>query len=277
MLIVREHVIEERTRALGADTVFSVAPIADGGRVAQMHIDLEVTALTDITLLQHSAYTMSGYIIEIPDPDTPEDDPNTYWDRQVPKTGGYGDTVDLSIDTPGDTGLTDEAGKINITELMGGFVPVQFFERNKILHESDPLSVVTGADAWRGKDRIITTMNRPLRAARPSALMFAIGAPDWGTSYDDWDDSANEEQQWIPTNDTDWEALRRPQWVINTWVDQALGMTLRAPADPIKQLFRFAEQIHVHNDNSYADMHFQVAGKITYHYVSPDSEIQVIT
>jgi hypothetical protein len=275
MLVIREHIVQKTAPTMDTDWVFSFIPIPDGGKVAQIHMDVQVTAVEDLALIKSCMYTMSGYLIEIPDPDTPEGDPNTYWDRQVPKTGAYGDVIDLSIDTPADQGLTDSPGKLNVTELMSGFSPVQVFERNKILHSTDPLAAQTGADLWRPTDRIITTINTPIRATRPSVLMFAFGSPNLGSGYDSF--TGSHEQQWIPLIDSDWEALRRPKWVLNNWVDQAMGLVAAGTYEPIKQLFRMAEQIHVWTDGNIAEPLFDVNGKVTYHYVSPDAEITVIT
>lgn len=261
MQINRRHITEVEVTA-GSDTVFCFTALAPKNTVTGHWLDYLVVGLEDLLFTEACSYSVRGYLFELDDPDTEVANPNTVWDRLVPKDSDFGSTLDYDTGA-GDSDPFEQPGMINIEELFAGYLPELVFDRTEILHAMSPGSVVTGSTTWKPMSRIRSHMKRNLRVQNPSVLMYAISSPVWGTGYDTYDAGANDRQQWVPENIVDWTVLTEPEDFVKDWMRQAMGITTSINQETIKQLYRSVEQIHVMDDGAFEDTSFRIIGKHT--------------
>lgn len=196
MNFIRKTLAQQIT-TIATDDVVAGTPIPAGGKLNQVHMQMDVIepAGNALGINQAVMYGVAGYVVPTPDPDTSL----TYqdaWDEIVPKAEAHG--TDLDIDTgTADTDPEFEPGFYKPSQFydMMGLAPRRFFQRRKLLTyaEMGPTVGSAAIDTWNAADHFTTRMHPRIHAGMPSFGMIGFSSPDLlTTSATIWTTPASE-------------------------------------------------------------------------------------
>lgn len=173
------HVVVAAT----TDRVLVAYPLPKGCTLNRIHLRSSVVGPEAMTIIQACMYGISGFVVPILDPDTP-DSVDDIWDFLVPKDIGEGAGV-FDLDTSvSDTTPEFNFGEPDMTGIFGvaNNEPIEIFRRRKLLTVANSvtgLQVITAAsDEYLPTDFFTTTIKKSVRAGRHSFILIGFSSPD---------------------------------------------------------------------------------------------------
>lgn len=258
------------------DTVFGWAPLAAGSVLTGIWLDFAITGDNAVNWNQAQFITTDIYVVRVPDPDNPPADPNTLWDEMIPKTAGYGATIEMDTETTALTVPTTSPGDgFKLDNLFGGYKPLRIFEQLKMIHAMSPGCVPVSATQYKPMAHLKTQIRRQVRVSEPSVVLCAFGAPDFnGADYNAFTGGTNGRQEWIPTTAGLWMALQELELVHNQMKLAVMGYqgystppstTEFDPVTALEELFRRTlEQIYEEDAGRWVDQTYEAIGQSTF-------------
>lgn len=207
-VIVNRKVYAERDIVASTDRVFAWAPIPAGGAFLGATVEGSIIGVESSSTLGAMVYGLSGYVVPIRDPDTPDADPDIAWDLMVPKDETIDeDTLDFDWGTSQDATPAQTIGNPNINMLLGmqGGVQKLFRMERIISFANSPTGFIAGTpDAYFPTDTFRFRVKQTARVKTPSAVLFAVSAGAAGVATGFTGDT----QGWVPTSENEWRNLR---------------------------------------------------------------------
>lgn len=174
--------------AATTDRVVVQYPLPKGCTLRRVFLECHVLGPATLTLTQTVLYGVSGFVVPILDPDTP-DSVDDIWDIMVPKdVANAAGVFDLDQVTA-DVGAEFELGEPDLTGIFGvaNNEPIEIFRRRKMITVANNPTGFTrqdgAADTWLATDFFSTTIKRRVMAARHSYVLIGFSAP--GTANTD--------------------------------------------------------------------------------------------
>lgn len=182
MQVISRQLIH-RSVAANSDQVIAFLPMPPGSKINNIWFEAAIIASASQGVKDTAFYGMSGAVVHIDDPDTPEawDDA---WDGQVGKDKGvgYGSAIG-ELDTVGsDSNPEFEIGLIDIDSLMGLDLTgeVEFLRRRKMVSfPGNPLGF-NGTSTYWPCDHVKMHIRGGTKVDRPSGAMIALSSPEMG-------------------------------------------------------------------------------------------------
>lgn len=260
-------VADQLTDELQDDFVIGWCPLPAGSTLNAVWMKVLAHTTTVNGQAVSSPVGMTGYILPVPDPDDPEVDPNTLWDKVVPKVQELDSTM-LDLDT----GSADVDGVIGFTEIdIESILDVtgirRIFEWKDVLALNSPgvvADVVSGQyyPAFRKEGWI----RRSYRVAVPSVALFAFTAIELP---DDLNGFTGVMQEWAPDSAKNWIHLGRMRNTLEKALDYALGDTGGGIAT-LESVVRFLKQAYLQNDDTIQSKAWELVSRFTYDVTFPD-------
>ncbi len=260
--VIADQTVDE----LQDDFVIGWCPLPAGSTLNAIHMEVQARATTVGGPNSSTPFGMTGYILAIPDPDDPEVNPNTLWDKVVPKVQEL-DSSMLDLDT----GSADTDGVIGFTEIdLAGIIdvggPKRIYEHKQVSTNVSPSSimdVVSGQyfPAMYKKGWI----RRSYRVAVPSVVLFAVTSVELP---DDLDSFTGVMQEWAPDTAKNWVHLGRMRNTLEKALDYAMGDA--GEIANLESVVRFLKQAYMQVDDQVASKAWYVTSQFTYDVTFPD-------
>lgn len=183
------------------DEVVADYPLPAGCTLQNVALGMKMIGPDDTLVTSGVMYGVAGYVVPMLDPEGGVA-VDTIWDQLVPKDVAEGAGVfDL------DTGATDTTpefnwGEVDWTQVFGvaGNSPVEIFRRRKLITFADVavgyFRVDSAPDLYVPLDRFQTMINRRVRAAKHSYVLFGFSSPDLTQTSATLPTTINE-QEWV--------------------------------------------------------------------------------
>lgn len=204
MQITRRQLVAGQVAA-NSDKVIAWTPVPGEGRFEQLWADIDVSSSTRRYITQAAMYGVSGYMVQMDDPDT-TDTIEDLWDRMIPKPLVLSSaTYDMDIVPGGGTGaLTGstipayEPGEVDVIALVDNDADGirEWYRREKMVTFSEkPLAFETD-ETYTPTDRFKVRVTGGLNASRASYMLLGISSPNLDMTDVDSDLNTLTEQEW---------------------------------------------------------------------------------
>ncbi len=282
--------LAKRVLAANKDNVIGWAPIPAGGSLKHMWLNLHLMApLQDWDIA--AAYALAGYVLPVFDSDGLPTDPDTFWDRLVPKDVAMGadwgeDIIDTDAITTADGAPFLDWLKIQANQLFGGgmagikpiFEPRMGF--TSFAEASKGFSTEGAADQYHPSKTIRFDSGRDIFCEDNSVALIAIANPE--ATAKDWTDDDGE---WAPNQDHEWTGL---QFLEDTLIDaskRAVGLDESADAgatefgdEQMMSVYRALEQAYIDPTTDFPSVLWSAFCQTTFAIQVPGSrDVGIIT
>lgn len=212
------------------DNVIAFVPMPPGTRLNNVWLDVSVLAMASFNLASACMYGVSGFVVDIDDPDA-STDYDAIWDRMIEKDVNEGHDI-LSIDTGSSETLTPyfDVGKLDLfaifgTDLIGN---MQIFQKRELLtYAKRPIGYDPSNDTYFPQDAFKIHIKGGPKVSRPSVAMFGFSSPGMAntTAISSHNLGATPtEQQWLLTMYSD-------VFIYDMW-KHLIGVTPSSTTDP---------------------------------------------
>ncbi len=239
------------------DMVIAWAPIPAGGTLKHMWIKVHAIGPA-LSVLSAAPYSLAGYLLPVFDSNSIGTDPDTFWDKVVPKDVASGtDIIDIEASAQDEAGILDWL-TIQANKIFGGgmagiqplFAPqmgfTSFADVGKGFIDATP---DTYYPTWMKRFEV----ERNVEARDNSVALIVVGQPSANSSS--WTDDRDE---WAPNEDHEWTYL---QYLADTILDaskravavdhQDTGGTTQFGDEAMDVLFRSLEQVYIQNGTGF--------------------------
>lgn len=163
----------------GTDQVVAFVPLPPGTRLNNVWLDVSVRAIDAMTIDSAVVYGMSGFVVDVEDPDTSQNY-DAIWDMMIAKDVPEGFNI-LSIDTAtADLQPEFEPGQLDLFQVFGDNLlgNMQIYQRRELLtYPKRPVGYDASNDTWFPMDAFKIHIKNGPRVSRPSVAMFGITSP----------------------------------------------------------------------------------------------------
>lgn len=173
---VFRRVASQRLVGDTTDLVISHCPLPAGSKLNAVHLDVQLIGAL-ATILIGPAYGLSGFVVPVPEPDTPLSI-DTLWDNVIPKdlalgVGSEDLDTESAVTTPEyEMGLVEPGAIID-----GGTRPIEIFRRRKTITCARSRWAIADNTSFRPTDEFTSKINRRVRVSVPSMVLFAVSSP----------------------------------------------------------------------------------------------------
>lgn len=194
--------MSQRLVAVTTDQVVSEFPLPKGCTLNDIWMRMSLVGAEDASILTAQPYGIAGFVIPVPDPDTPVG-LELFWDRLVPKDQALAAGV-FDIDTLGsDSDSEYELGQPEWTAVFGnvGNRPLEIFRRRRLITFPDaPLGHLAGTpDTYVPTDLFSTHIKKDVTAGEHSHILFGVSSPATTTTTSTLGSTLTDIEQYIMT------------------------------------------------------------------------------
>lgn len=247
------------------DETIAFCPLPTGAKLNNTWLDISVISDTAVAVKKWVFYGISGYVVEIDDPQTATT-LNTIWDNTISKDTSYHGALDAVDLEPGAEGQPEfEPGFFDLEELLGtdNQSNVEVFKRRKNINFAknqtgwDPGSGGT----WRPTDTFTTHLKGGPKVDRMSYLLFGFSAPHL-------DNRSTPEPAVIP--ESSWFILQFLDMFLEEMVKIAVGLASDTAADSAGTIIDFLEYASIEPDDDLLfETNWQVYSAVTFDVTMP--------
>lgn len=244
------------------DSVIGWATLPSGARLNGIWYKIKALAMSDVAVEKAVTLGITAYIFPLTDPDTQDADPNTTWDRLVPKAQVM-DTTMVDLDT---AGAQDDATfawtQLNFNEMFEIAMPKKLFDWHDLVTVLDPPSFLPGTtDKYRPAIMKSGRIKSKYFSRTPSVVMFAASNTEWP---DDLNVFTGALQEWSPDTAEKWAMLQYPELLIEEAYKAGVGMTTSDTTVQLLLLVEWLKQVYSDNTDQVNSQSMNFFSRFTY-------------
>lgn len=257
------------------DETIGFVPLPTGSKLNNTWMDVSVISGGVVSHKSPAFYGISGYVLEIQDPDT-ADTLNDIWDQQVPKetssmavpldfdlnTAVGGSPIEIAVGEP-----ESQPGYFNLEELLqtDNRGNIEVFKRRKMLtFAKNPTGFNADALTWIPTDHFQTHLRGGPRVEAMSYLIFGFSNPAM-------DNRSTAEPTTI--SELDWFILQFLDMFLEEMLKDLVGLTVGAGAQSVSAITDFLEYASVEpDDDLLGSVVWQITAKMTFDVTMPGME-----